>query len=43
MELTFNELVQATIIVFGLIAVVLVFSEQVARLIYVWLWRIRRE
>ncbi len=36
---TFNELTNNSIIVYGLITVVLVFSEQIAKIIYVWIWR----
>jgi hypothetical protein len=36
---TFNELTNHSITVYGLIAVALVFSEQIAKIIYVWMWR----
>lgn len=43
MELTFGDLVTSAIFVFGLISIALVLSEQISRIIYVWLWRIRHE
>lgn len=39
---TFNELSTYTITVYGLVAIALVLSEQLARLLYYAMWRLRR-
>lgn len=40
---TFNELTNYSITVYGLIAIALVFSEQIGKIIYVWMWRANKK
>ena len=42
MELTFDELVSLAITVYGIIATVVIFSDQIARLLYYLAWRQRQ-
>lgn len=42
MELTFDELLALAITVYGIIAIAVIFSDQIARLLYYLAWRQRQ-
>jgi len=42
MGVTFSDLVSVAITVYGAIAIAFVFSDQIARLFYYIIWRLRR-